>query len=114
MRAATGPMTRRPPGATPLPYTTLFRSVGPDLTEHLNRIVAFNRRAEQPTRWALEVHASPDFFQRMLHEHPGNVVILSGRNRGKIAQIVASVNAGLHVLADKPWILKSDDLPAVA
>src|SRR5437879_11543308 len=81
MRAATGPMTRRPPGATPLPYTTLFRSVGPDLTEHLNRIVAFNRRGEQPTRWALEVHASPDFFQRMLHEHPGNVVILSGRDR---------------------------------
>src|SRR2546425_419891 len=92
----------------------IYAPVGPDLTEHLNRIVAFNRRGEQPTRWALEVHASPDFFQRMLHEHPGNVVILSGRNRGKIAQIVASVNAGLHVLADKPWILKSDDLPAVA
>ena len=92
----------------------IYAPVGPDLTEHLNRIVAFNRRSEQPTRWALEVHASPDFFQRMLHEHPGNVVILSGRNRGKIAQIVASVNAGLHVLADKPWILKSDDLPAVA
>jgi predicted dehydrogenase len=92
----------------------IYAPVGPDLTEHLNRIIAFNRRGEQPTRWALEVHASPDFFQRMLHEHPGNVVILSGRNRGKIAQIVASVNAGLHVLADKPWILKSDDLPAVA
>ena len=92
----------------------IYAPVGPDLTEHLNRIVAFNRRGEQPTRWALEVHASPDFFQRMLHEHPGNVVILSGRNRGKIAQIVESVKAGLHVLADKPWILKSDDLPAVA
>jgi predicted dehydrogenase len=84
------------------------------LTEHLNRIVAFNRRGEQPTKWALEVHASPDFFERMLRERPGNVVILSGRNRGKIGQIVESVKAGLHVLADKPWILKSDDLPAVA
>jgi predicted dehydrogenase len=92
----------------------VYAPVGPDLTEHLNRIVAFNRRREQPTRWAVEVHASPDFFQRMLRERPGNVVILSGRNRGKIAQIVASVKAGLHVLADKPWILKSDDLPAVA
>src|SRR5437879_7308927 len=59
----------------------IYAPVGPDLTEHLNRIVAFNRRGEQPTRWALEVHASPDFFQRMLHEHPGNVVILSGRDR---------------------------------
>jgi predicted dehydrogenase len=92
----------------------IYAPVGPDLTEHLNRIVAFNRRGEQPTKWALEVHASPDFFERMLRERPGNVVILSGRNRGKIGQIVESVKAGLHVLADKPWILKSDDLPAVA
>jgi predicted dehydrogenase len=50
----------------------------------------------------------------MLRERPGNVVVLSGRNRGKVAHIVASVDAGLHVLADKPWILTSDDLPAVA
>ena len=36
---------------------------------------------EQPTAWELEVHTSPDFFERMLRERPGNVVILSGRNR---------------------------------
>jgi predicted dehydrogenase len=92
----------------------VYAPVGPDLTEHLNRIVAFNRRSERPTTWAVEVHAGPDFLQRMLRERPGNVVILSGRNRGKIAQVVASVDAGLHVLADKPWILKSDDLPMIA
>src|SRR3982074_3833289 len=91
----------------------VYAPLGPDLTEHLNRIVAFNRRSEQPTTWAMEVHASPDFFERMLRERPGNVVILSGRNRGKVSRILASVRAGVHVLADKPWILKSDDLPAV-
>jgi len=87
---------------------------GNDLTEHLNRIAAFNQRGQDPTTWDVQVHTGPDFFQRMLRERPGNVVILSGRNRGKIAQIVESVNGGLHVLADKPWILKSDDLPMVA
>src|ERR1700730_8326252 len=92
----------------------VYAPLGPDLTEHLNRIVAFNRRGERPTTWAMEVHASRDFFPRMLKERPGNVVILSGRNRGKIAEIVASVEAGLHVLGDKPWILKSDDLPSLA
>jgi len=91
----------------------VYAPVGRDLTEHLNRIVAFNTRSQQPTTWNVEVHASPDFFQRMLHERPGNVVIFSGRNRGKIEQIVSSVKAGLHVLADKPWILKSEDLPAL-
>ena len=59
----------------------------------------------------VEIHASPDFFERMLREHPGNVVVLSGRNRGKIDRIVASVNAGLNVLADKPWIFDRTDLP---
>ena len=89
----------------------VFAPLGPDLIEHLKRISSFNRRAELPTAWVTEVHASPDFFERMLRERPGNVVVLSGRNRGKIDRIVASVRAGLNVLADKPWILKSDDLP---
>jgi predicted dehydrogenase len=93
------------------PRVDVYAPLGPDLLEHLNRIVAFNTRREKPTTWATEVHASPDYFERMLREHPGNVVVLSGRNRGKIDRISASVQAGLHVLGDKPWILTSDDLP---
>jgi predicted dehydrogenase len=89
----------------------VFAPLGPDLVGHLNRIASFNTRPERPTAWQLEVHAGPDFFDRMLHEHPGNVVILSGRNRLKIDQIAASIRAGLSVLADKPWILRSEDLP---
>jgi predicted dehydrogenase len=89
----------------------VFAPLGSDLVGHLNRIASFNTRQERPTAWQLEVHAGPDFVDRMLHEHPGNVVILSGRNRLKIDQIARSIHAGLSVLADKPWILKSDDLP---
>ena len=89
----------------------IFAPVGPDLLAHLSRVAAFNQRPERPTSWEWEVHASGDFFDRMLRERPGNVVVLSGRNRTKIDAIVASVEAGLHVLADKPWILSSEDLP---
>jgi len=89
----------------------VFAPVGTDLVAHMNRVAQFNERAERPTRWQLEVHSSPDFFERMLRERPGNVVVLSGRNRPKIDRVLASVNAGLHVLADKPWIVSSDDLP---
>jgi predicted dehydrogenase len=89
----------------------VFAPLGPDLFEHLKRVAAFNTRGERPTAWLTEVHASPDFFERMLQERPGNLVILSGRNRGKIDRIQASVHGGLNVLADKPWILKSEDLP---
>jgi predicted dehydrogenase len=89
----------------------VFAPLGPDLLEHLNRISAFNRRPENPTSWELEVHTTADFFERMLRDRPGNVVILSGRNRGKIDRVGGSAKAGLHVLADKPWILTSADFP---
>ncbi len=89
----------------------VFASLGPDLVAHVNRIASFNARTESPTAWEMDVHASPDFFERMLRHAPGNVVVLSGRNRLKIDYIEGSVEAGLHVLADKPWILNAGDLP---
>jgi predicted dehydrogenase len=89
----------------------VFAPLGPDLTDYLNRIAAFNGRSAHPTAWELEIHANADFLERMLAHPPGNVVILSGRNRDKIGYIQRSVDANLNVLADKPWILKSADLP---
>jgi len=93
------------------PRVDVYAPLGWDLSEHLNRIAAFNRRAERPTSWDLEIHTSPDYFERMLKEHPGNVVVLSGKNGVKMDRILASVKAGINVLADKPWILKSADMP---
>ena len=89
----------------------VFAPLGPDLIEHLKRVAAFNLRADRPTAWEVEVHASQDFWERMLRDRPGNVVVLSGRNRPKIERISSAVASGLNVLADKPWILTPDDLP---
>lgn len=88
----------------------VYAPVGPELADYLNRITLFNTRAENPTKWELEAHASPDFLARMLKDRAGNVVVMSGRNRGKIDRILASLEAGMHVLADKPWIIASADL----
>jgi len=93
------------------PTVHVYAPLGPDLLGHLGRIAAFNRRPERPTSWRLEVHAGPDSMERMLREKPGNVVVLSGRNRGKMDRILASVEAGLHVLADKPWLIQAADFP---
>jgi predicted dehydrogenase len=93
------------------PRVDVFAPAGNDLDEHLKRINAFNQRAANPTAWQTELHTGPDFLARMLRERPGNVVVLSGRNRPKIDRIRASIGAGLHVLADKPWILTADELP---
>jgi len=61
----------------------------------------------------LDVHAGPDSLRRMLDDRPGNLVVLSGRNGAKIERIRASLDAGLNVLADKPWIVRSADLAAL-
>jgi predicted dehydrogenase len=91
----------------------VYAPEGPDLQAHVRRIQAFNTRGDSPTSWKLELHTGPDFFERMLRERPGNVVVISGKNRGKIERVSRSVATDLHVLADKPWILDSSDLPAL-
>lgn len=95
------------------PQVHIYAPFGSDLLEHLRRLSLFNNRAENPTTWQLEVHSSPDFFERMVREKPGNVVMLAGRNNMKIDYIEGSVNAGLSVLSDKPWIIRAESLPRV-
>jgi predicted dehydrogenase len=82
-----------------------------DLLLHLQRIAQFNSRAQDPTLWKLEIHTGPDFMDRLLAEQPGNVVVISGRNEGKIGRISRLLEQRLHVLADKPWIIELEDLP---
>jgi predicted dehydrogenase len=93
------------------PRVDVYAPVGADLLGHLARVTSYNTRAQAPTAWQLEIHAAPDFYERMLAEKPGNVVVLSGRNRVKMDRILGSVRARLHVLADKPWVLRSEQLP---
>ena len=87
----------------------VYAPVGGDVLDYLNRVTAFNLRKKDPTNWEIELHASPDFLERMLRERPGNIVILAGRNLPKIDRIKASIDAGLPVLADKPWIIRPAD-----
>ena len=89
----------------------VYAPLGTDLIDHLARVSRFNTRKENPTAWELEVHTGPDFLERMCRERPGNAVVVSGRNRGKIGRLQASLDAGLHALVDKPWILEAADLP---
>lgn len=90
---------------------SVYAPLGGDLVDHLQRISLFNNRQDNPTSWEVNVKTSPDFLPRMLRERPGNVVVISGRNRGKIDLINASLDAGLNVLVDKPWVLYPADFP---
>lgn len=91
------------------PDVHVYAPEGPDNVQHLNRIKSFNERADNPTKWNEIVYTGNDFFEKMLAERPGNVVVLSGNNRKKAEYITRSVNAGLNVFADKPMIISPDD-----
>ncbi len=91
------------------PNVNVFAPQGPDYLQHLERIKSYNNRPVNPTSWNEIVYTGPDFFEKMLSEKPGNVVVLSGNNRKKAEYITKSINAGLNVLADKPMIISSED-----
>jgi predicted dehydrogenase len=94
-----------------LPQVHVYAPVGLDLADYLTRIARFNTRADNPTAWTFAIHAGPDHLARLREEEPGGICVLSGRNRHKIALIEAATEAGLHVLADKPVIIRRADLP---
>ena len=92
----------------------VYAPVGPDLVDYLTRIARFNTRADNPTTWRLEMHAGPDPALRMARDKPGDVAIVANRNSEKLGAVAAAVDAGMHVLADKPIIIRRRDLPALA
>lgn len=80
---------------------------GPDLRLHLARIEGFNSRSDNPTNWNEQVYRGPDFFEKMIQEKKGNVVVLSGNNQKKTEYILGSLQNQLNVLADKPMVIDS-------
>jgi predicted dehydrogenase len=93
------------------PDVHVYAPEGPDYIQHLDRIKSYNSRAADPTSWNEIVYTGPDFFDKMLEQKPGNVVVLSGNNKKKAEYISRSINAGLNVLADKPMIISKKDFP---
>jgi len=89
----------------------VFSPEGPDIQEHLNRIESFNNRDIEPTQWNEIVYTGKNYFDKMLLQKPGNLVVISGNNKIKADYILRSVTSGLNVLADKPMIIYPEDFP---
>lgn len=91
------------------PVVHVYAPAGPDLQQHLARIEGYNTRADQPTAWQQKVHTGADFFEQMIAQKPGNVVVTSGNNAKKARYILDCVRNGLNVLADKPMAITPAD-----
>src|SRR5262249_41166525 len=88
----------------------VYAPAGPELDDFLALIDAFNRRPDYPTAWRPAVRAGGGSLERLLADRPGDVVILAGRNDRKMALMRRLHDAGLHVLADKPWLAGPEGL----
>lgn len=86
----------------------IYAPEGNDLKLHLGRVDGYNLRKENPTHWKGEVYSANDYFEKMLQEKKGNVVVLAGNNRKKTEYIARSLEAGFNVLADKPMVINSE------
>ena len=83
----------------------VYAPEGPEVKDFLNKIEGYNSRSENPTNWTVKTHFSEDYLEKMIAEKPGNVMVVSGKNSKKIDYILAAVNAGLNVYADKPMVV---------
>lgn len=83
----------------------VYAPPGTELNDFLSRVEGYRNRFENPALWELETYTGPDFFDRMLSEKPGNVLVLAGNNRNKTEYINRAIKAGIHVFADKPMAI---------
>jgi predicted dehydrogenase len=83
----------------------VYAPKGEELDAHLKLIDQYNTRGENPTHWKEVLYTGDDYFDKMLSEKAGNVVVLAGNNQRKTDYIKKSIDAGLNVLADKPMVI---------
>lgn len=95
------------------PTVYVYAPEGEDVKEHLERIEAYNHRAENPTHWNEKVYTGPDYLEKMLSEKPGNVMMVAGNNLKKTEYIQKAIDAGIDVFADKPMVITPEAFPVL-
>jgi hypothetical protein len=91
------------PGVHPRAY--VYADLGPDL-------LAFLRAAGQAgAARPLDIRTGPDPVARCVREQPGNTVVVTSRDAGKLDLVAAAVRENLNVLVEPPWVLDPADLP---
>ena len=87
----------------------VYAPKGPEIKAHLALINSFNNRPINPTNWCERVYTGANYLQRMLTDHAGDVVIISGHSSQKMNYLLSSIEASFNVFADKPMATTRDD-----
>ena len=92
----------------------VFAPDGAELESHLKLIDSFNSRKDEPTAWRENVYRGADYLAKFkaaamageLGDRP--IAIFAGKNDCKGDYVLAAVEAGVNVLADKPLAITPD------
>jgi predicted dehydrogenase len=93
------------------PTVYVYAPEGDDVSQHLARIDAFNKRAENPTTWVEKVYTGTDYLEKMLTEKQGNLMMVAGNNAKKTEYIQKTIEARINVFADKPMVITPEAFP---
>ena len=107
-------LTLRMPNPRLAPDIHIYATPGPERDAFLTLVERFNTRADHPTHWRLHLHDGAHLLQRLVEEGHGDFVVVAGRNDTKLETMAYLTQAGLPVLADKPWLTDSRQLPYLA
>jgi predicted dehydrogenase len=88
----------------------VYAAAEADVADFLALVASFNARPARPTGWRPRVRLGGDPLERAIAERAGDLVVLAGRNDRKARCIRRLHDAGLPVLADKPWMTGLDGL----
>ena len=88
----------------------VYADAGPERDAFTDLVTSFSERSERPTGWTLHLHEGPDLPTRLIADGLADAVVLAGRNHTKLETIDRFTQAGLPVLADKPWLTDSRQL----
>ncbi len=86
----------------------LFAPKGSEEKAFLDKINSYNNRSDHPTHWDMQTYLGGDYLQKMIDDHPGNVMITAGKNSKKIDYVLSAIDAGINVYADKPLVINPD------
>lgn len=86
----------------------VFAPPGDELKDYLGRIDSYNSHPQNPTAWKIEAYVGTDYLDKMISQKPGNVMVVAGKNDQKIDYIMAAIQNGIHVYADKPLVINRE------
>jgi len=86
---------------------SVYAQDGDEVRQYLQSIEDYNSLPVNPTHWEEKVYTGTDFLEKMVSDNTGNVVVMAGNNRDKTAYIMAALQSGKNVLADKPMAINS-------